>query len=480
MNYGKRYLMDTKLEKKIVFGLGWKFLERIGTQGIVFVVSVVLARLLTPHEYGTIALITIFIDIAAVFVNSGLNTALIQKQKVDAIDYSSVFYISMAIAVIMYVCLFGLAPYIADFYKIDELKPVIRILAFILFPGALNSVQIAYVSKNLEFKKIFYASLISVIVSGGLGICLAKQGYGVWALVVQQLSNQVINSIVLFFIIEWKPQMMFSYTKAKTLFSFGYKLLISNLIGTVYNNIYSLLIGKFYSSSDLGFYSKGKQLPNLLVTNLDSSFQSVMLPVLAKKQDNIEDIKTLAKRMLKASVFLVFPAMCGLLALSDVVITLLLGEKWLNCIPYLQAFCVLFMVYPFHTTNLQTLNALGRSDLFFRFELEKKIVGILILLATIRFGIPVMVIGELASNYISVFINTRKSREIFNYSLWEQIKDVFLILCSAILMGIAVWYIKTLIENEIVKLIVGIITGVSIYLCEIYLIERYRLKKKEG
>lgn len=369
-------MQNTK--SKVLSSLLWKFMERGGTQGIQFIVQIVLARILLPNDYGIISLIAIFITIANVFVQSGFNTALIQKKDANETDFSSVFYLSLFVAALLYVTLFSTAPFIANFYDTPQLVAVLRVLSITLFFGAFNSIQNAVISKKMQFKKLFFSSLGSMILSGMIGIVLAYAGFGVWALVAQQLINQFSIIVILWFTIKWRPKLIFSFERIKELFSYGWKLLVSSLIDTLDKNLRSLIVGKIYSPSMLGFYNRGDQFPQLIVSNINGSIQSVMLPALSSEQNNKQRVKEMVRRSIITSSFLVLPMMIGLAVIGEPLVKILLTDKWLPCVPFLQVFCLSYALWPIHTANLQAINALGRSDIFLKLEIIKKIIGLAI------------------------------------------------------------------------------------------------------
>lgn len=452
-------------KKSVIISLIYKFLERCGCQGVSFIVQIVLARLLDPTDYGVLTLLTIFITISQVFVQSGFNTALIQRKDVTEKDYSSVFYLSLSIALILYVILFFSAPFIADFYDMPQLKNVLRVLAIILIPGAFNSIQNAKIAKEMKFKELMYCTLGSVIISGAVGIVMAYLGYGVWALVGQQLSNQVSICIIMMLVVKWRPMLIFEIKRVKVLFSFGWKLLCSNLMSNIYNELRSLVIGKKYNSATLGYYNRGKQFPTLIVNNIDGSIQSVMLPALSKEQDNKERVKSMMRRSIVTSSFVIFPLMAGLAAVAEPLISLVLTDKWLPCVPYLRVYCFIFAFYPINTANLQALNAQGRSDQFLKLEIIKKCYGILILLITVFcFKTPLAIaLGGAVSSLISCFVNASPNKKLLNYSYLEQMKDLFPSMGIAAIMGIIVYGISFLALPSLLKLIIQVLLGVIIY-----------------
>lgn len=332
-------------KSEVLSSLLWKLMERGGTQGIQFIVMIVLARLLLPEEFGLIVLVTIFITIAGVFVQSGFNTALIQKKDADAVDFSSVFYLSLFVASLLYVLLFITAPFIATFFEQPEFARVLRILSFTLFFGAFNSIQNAIISRNMEFKKLFISSLSANIFSGIVGVVLAYTGFGVWALVGHQLTNQLMVTIILSFTVKWKPQFIFSIDRINKLFSFSWRLLASMLLDTINSNLRNLLIGKMFSPATLGFYNRGDQFPNLLISNINGSIQSVMLPTLSSYQDDKQKVKAIVRRAIVTSAFIVIPMMVGLAVIAEPLVKILLTDKWLPKQFHFYKFSVLFMHY---------------------------------------------------------------------------------------------------------------------------------------
>jgi len=444
-------------------------MERGGTQGIQFIVQIVLARLLLPEDFGVIALITIFMAIAGVFVQSGFSTALIQKKNTDAMDFSSVFYLSLLVAALLYVVLFFTAPFIADFYREPQLLLVVRVLSITLFFGAVNSIQNAVVSRTMEFKRFFFSSLGGIIPSGIVGITMAYMGFGVWALVWQQLTNQLLITLILWFTVKWRPKLIFSMSRLKTLFSFGSKLLFSALLDTTYSNLYGLVIGKTYDSAMLGFYNRGNMFPNIIVTNINGSIGSVMLPALSANQDDKLKVKGMVRRSIVTSSFIIFPMMVGLAVCAGPLVTLILTDKWLPCVPFLQLMCISYAFWPIHTANLQAINALGRSDIYLRLEIIKKCIGVTILCITIPFGIYVMVAFQPITSFISTIINSFPNRKLLNYSFKEQWRDVMPSLLLSVIMGAIVYAIQFMGWNAGVTLFVQVLVGPVIYVGLAYL-----------
>lgn len=462
-------------KKKVVSSLFWKLMERSGTQGIQFIVQIVLARLLAPEQFGTIAIVMVFITLAQVFVQSGFNTALIQKKDADEGDFSSIFFLSLGISCILYVVIFFCAPLVSSFYDDEILTPVLRVLSLILFTGAFNSIQNAYVSKNMMFKKLFKSSLGAIIISGTLGIIAAYKGFGVWALVIQQLSNQISICLIMWFTVKWRPKLLFSLDKVKSLFSFGSKLLISQIINVLYMDLRTLIIGKVYTKSTLGFYNRGEQFPKIIVTNIDGSIQSVMLPTLSSYQDNKVRAKEIMRRAIKSSSFLLFPMMIGMAVVAESLVTIILKEKWLPAVPFLQIFCFSYALMPIHTANLQAINAMGRSDIFLKLEIIKKIVGLIILFISIPFGVFYMAIGSALSSVISTFINAYPNKKLLNYSYLEQWKDLIPSLAISLIMGGIIYLYNFLSLESWLILLLQIISGIIMYiiLAKFFKLESY-------
>ncbi|WP_432205321.1 lipopolysaccharide biosynthesis protein (plasmid) [Cetobacterium somerae] len=455
--------MKTNLKSKVISSLVWKFLERGGVQGIQLIIQIILARILTPEDYGVIAIITIFITLANVFVQSGFGVALIQKKDVDEKDLSSVLYLSLVIATLIYIILFFLAPIIANFYKIPELKNILRVLSITLFFGAFNSVQNSILSKKLEFKKLFITSFGAVLISGVGSIFMVYSGFGIWTLVYQQLINQISICAILCFVVKWRPQLTFSFKRIEELFSFGSKLLLSSLLDVGYENMRGLIIGKFYSPIMLGYYNRGNQFPLLIVSNFNGSIQSVIFPALVTEQNDKVRLKKLVRRTIVTSCFIIFPLMVGLATIAEPFVKLVLTEKWLPCVPYLRIFCISYALWPIHTANLQVINAMGRSDIFLKLEIIKKIIGVTILMITLNYGVYIMAVGVLVSGIISSVINSFPNKKLLDYGYFEQIKDVFPSVILSIVMGGLIHLFSLLEINILVIMSIQIFFGIIIY-----------------
>lgn len=457
-------MKNGSLKAKVMSGLFWRFSERIAAQAVTFIVSIILARLLEPSSYGVIAIVNIFIAIANVFVIGSFGNSLIQKKEADDIDFSSVFYLNIVLGIIFYSILFVAAPFVAQFYDMPILCQLLRVMGVSLIIAGVNSVQQAYVSKNMMFRRFFWSTLWGTIVSAVIGITMAYIGFGVWALVAQYMVKTVINTLILWFTVKWRPKLLFSLRRLGSLFSYGWKLLASSLLDTGYNELRSLVIGKMYTSSDLAFYNKGKSFPDIVVTNINSSIQSVLFPAMADCQDEKEEVKAMTRRSIRISSYIMFPMMAGLAIVAEPLIKLLLTEKWLSCVPYLQISCFVFAFMPIHTANLQAIKAMGRSDIFLKLEIIKKTIGLFVLIAVMRYGVLAIALSATATTIISAFINAFPNRKLLNYNYIEQIKDLFNGIVPLLLMSVSVVCINFFDMSEVMLLPIKIVLGIIMYI----------------
>lgn len=448
----------------VIKNLVWRFAERCGAQLVTFIVSIVLARILAPEDYGKIALVTVFTAIMQVFVDSGLGTALIQKKDADDLDFSSVFYFNFAICLILYMIMFLLAPLIANFYRDESLVPIIRVISLTIVISGVKGIQQSYVSRNMLFKRFFFATLGGTIFSAVLGIWMAYAGAGVWAIVAQQLSNTTIDTLILWITVKWHPQKEFSWERLKKLLSFGWKMLASSLLDTIYNNLRNLVIGRIYSSADLAYYNQGDKMPSVIVNNINTSIDSVLLPTMANAQDDCTRIKEMTRRAIKMSTYAMAPLMMGLAFCAEPIIRLVLTEKWLPCVPYLRIFCITYMFYPIHTANLNAIKAMGRSDMFLKLEIAKKIVGIFLLILTMNFGVMAMAYSLLVGSVLNQIINSWPNRKLLLYGYTEQIKDILPSILLAAGMGGCVYFVEFIHLPTIVVLLLQICMGAIIYI----------------
>lgn len=450
----------------VLKNLVWKFSERIAAQIVTFVVSILLARLLTPEDYGLVSIVTIFITLANVFVSDGFGTALIQKKDADEVDFSSVLYFNIAFSILLYLVLYLSAPLLTSLYGdgYELLTPVLRVLGIRIIVTGINSVQQAYISKKMEFRKFFWATLIGTVLSAIAGITMAMNGFGVWALVAQYLTNTIINTVVLCCITKLKIVPQISFSRLKELLSYGYKLLLSKLLITGFQELRALIIGKKYSSADLAYYDKGKQLPSLVVTNVDASIGAVLFPKLAEDQADVERLKFNTRRSIRFSSYIMSPLMLGLAAVAKPLISILLTEKWLPCVPLMQVFCITYLFQPIHTANLQAIKAIGESGVFLRLEIVKKIIELIVLLITMQYGVTSIVIGQGALAIMFTFVNAYPNKRLIGYAFKEQMADIFPPILMATAMMIAILPITNFVSNLFVQVAMQVLAGGVMYL----------------
>ena len=459
------------MKKKILSGLFWKFSESMAAQLVTFLVSIFLARMLMPEDYGAVALIMIFITIANVFVSSGFGSALVQKKDADNLDFSTVFFINIGISLIIYLILYVAAPYIAEFYNMPILSPTLRVLAIRIPISGINTVQHAYVSKNMLFKRFFWSTLFGTLLSGIVGITIAYLGFGIWALVAQYLTNVIVDTIVLWFTVKWRPMFKCSIERAKSLFSYGWKLLFSALLDTGYVQLRGLIIGKMYSSSDLAFYNQGDKFPSLIVTNINTSINSVLFPVMSESQDDLVKVKDITRKAIKVSSFVMWPMMVGLGVIAEPLISLILTDKWLPCVPYLRIFCFTYGLWPIHTSNLAAIQAIGRSDLFLNLEIKKKTMGVLVLLLVMNHGVMAIALSAIITSLISCYINASPNKKLLNYSYIEQMKDILPSFTLATIMGVIIYPVQYFVANDFIAIFIQIFIGVIIYVLGAYIVK---------
>lgn len=451
--------------KTILSNFIWRYAERCGAHLVVFVVSVVLARLLSPDVYGTIALMMVFISIIQIFVDSGFGNALIQKKNADNIDFATVFYANIFFCTVLYALLYVAAPMIADFYRDMDMTPMIRVLGLTIIVSGLKNVQQAYVSRNMLFKCFFWSTLGGTVCAAIIGIAMAYAGYGVWALIAQQLVNVTIDTVILWITVKWRPQMSFSINRLNGLFSFGWKLLVSALLDTGYNKLWSLIIGRIYTSADLGFYNQGEKFPLLIVSNINTSIDSVLLPAMSSVQDKREHVKSMTRRSIMTSIYIMSPFMLGMAAVAETLVRMLLTDKWLPCVPYLRIFCISYMFWPIHTANLNAIKAMGRSDLFLKLEIIKKAVGFILLFVTVNHGVMTMAYSLLVSGLTSQIINSWPNRKLLNYRYMDQMRDIMPSIMAAFLMGVFVYFIGYMGLLDGFMLLIQVCVGVVVYVC---------------
>ena len=457
--------MEKYSKTKIIYGMLWKFLERIGVQGAQFILQLLLARILDPEHYGTLALMTIFVNLANVFVQNGFNSALIQNKDVTEEDYSSVFWVSLGVTGVLYGILFAAAPLIARLYHMPDFVYPFRVICLMLFPGTLNSVQIARLRRKMDFKKVFVSNMVGIVLSGVTSIVLALMGAGIWALVCQSLLNAVCACIVMSFTAKLHLRFVCDLQRVGKLFSYSWKLLASGLLNTLYQDLRSLVIGLKYNSATLAFYNRGKQFPQFLINAIDNTVNSVMLPAMSAEQDDKTRVKALMRHSITLSAYILFPMMAGLAAVAKPLITLLLTEKWLPAVPYMQIYCYTFAFYPVHSCNLQAINAMGRSDIYLKLELIKKGYGLVALvIAIFCFDSPLAIAATgVVTSVLSCFVNATPNQKLVGYTYWEQIRDILPAMLASLIMFGIVLLVGTLPMPVLLILVVQVITGVAVY-----------------
>lgn len=471
---------------ELSIGIVWKFAEKSSAQIISFVVSIVLARLLLPEEYGLIAIVNVFIIIADVFLSAGFSNALVQKKNSDEVDFSTVFVLNTAISVVIYILLYFLAPYIAVFYNNDELTAVLRVLGVKLIFASYGGIQQAYISRYMLFKRTAIVTIIATFFSGAVGIIAALIGYGVWALVAQQLSLTLIQIILLQIVIKWKPKFAFSKNRAQGMLSYGLLFLLSNLLDTLSTQIRGLLIGKMYSSSELAYYNRGDSYPQVLLNSINNTLHVVLFATYSQRQENIEEVKSMAKKSVKMSAFLVFPMMTGLAVVARPLVSILLTDKWLACVPFLQVACVTYATWIIQIVNQEAITALGKADNYFTITVLRSVFSLMALIVSAQFGVICIAVSAAISNIFSVVLVMHYSNKIFGYGIFELLCDIFPAVSKCVIMAVIVFMLTLIINNNLVLLIIQVLTGIATYFGLAYyrgdqelitLIAKYRHKR---
>ncbi len=457
--------MDKKLVKQTSSGVLWNYLERLLAQAINLVISIILARLIAPEYFGVISIATIMINFCNIFVTNGFANSLIQSKTADKPIFNAIFYYGFASSLILYALVFFLAPILADFYEFEILTPVLRIMALRIPIASLNAVQHADLVRRLEFKKFFLSTLASAIISAIVGVTMAYTGFGIWALAAQYLVSAVVDTVVLMFVCSWRPGIKVAWKESLGLLYFGFKMLAAALIKNVYSEISGLIVGKKFSVESLAYYSKGKQFPNIIVVNLNSSLSRVLFSAMSKFQDDRERIKSMLRRSLKINIFIVCPIMVGMFICSDSIIRILLTDAWIESIPYLQLFCIVFLLKSIHNVYYQAFNSIGNSGLTLRIELISTIFGVSALLVSVFVlqNIYMVVISICLECLLSIILCSFAARKQLSYLLREQLRDILPLLLISGLMGAVVWLVGLPISNLFIQLIVKIVVGIFVY-----------------
>lgn len=466
---------EESLKKKTVRGTFWSAVDNVANQGVTFLVGLVLARLLTPHEYGLIGYIMILVAVFNSIVDSGFSNALIRKKDAGQTDYSTAFFFNLAVSVVLMAAMYLLSVPFSRFFREPQLVPLVRVMSVIIIINAMALVQRTRLVKNVDFKTQTKASLISSLTSAGVGLGMAFGGLGVWSLAGQQISRQLINTVCLWILNRWTPSWRFSWSSFRELFGFGWKLLVSGLIDTVWKEIYQLVIGKFYSTSTLGQYTRGKQFSDIFSSNMTSIVQRVSYPVLSSIQDERERMKEGYRKIIRTTMLASFVLLFGLSAVAESLLTVLIGPQWLEAAHYLQIICFAASLYPLHAINLNMLQVQGRSDLFLKLEIVKKIIAVGPLLLGIFIDIDWMLWGSLVTSIIAYFLNARYSGTLIGYPIKAQIRDILPSFGVAAVMAACVFPISLLDLRPIWMLLVQLCAGavVAIGLCEAFWLPEY-------
>lgn len=472
--------MSDNLKQKTISGLFWQFCQKGVGQIVSFAISVVLARLLMPEEFGIVAISGMFTVLMGIFVNSGLGTALIQKKDADEIDYSTIFWAQTAFATIIYAIIFLTAPYLAYIFKMPLLTAVIRVSALGMIIGTIGGIQGVIVTRKMDFKVYFFTTLVASILSGGIGIYLAYSGWGVWALVAQHLSSTILSTITVYAQVRWLPKFVFSTERFKSLFSVGVKYMTSGLIGTGFHQLRGYMIGLKYNAADLAYYNRGEGIPGMITRNIDSSINTVLFPVFSKLQDDRNAVKNAMRRSIKTSSYVVFPMVLGLAAISDNLVLILYTEKWNACVPFMQIYCISECFTILNTANMQVLSGLGKINTLLKLELYKKPIMVAILAITMFISPLAIAVGMCIYGIYTMIINAFPNREIINYHIKEQIADISKNAVLAVIMALCVYFIGKLNFNLYILLLLQIFSGVFLYILisEILHLESWEYIKK--
>lgn len=457
----------------------WSALERISIQGTQFILSIIIARLVVPAEYGLIAMLGIFLAIAQAFVDSGFSNALIQKKNRNQADYSTVFYFNIVVSIGLYILLYFTSHYIANFYHEPLLEKITKLVGLNIILSSLSVVQRAILTIKQDFKTQAKASFISVIISGGLGISCAYYDYGVWALVVQSITMNALDTLLLWIFAKWHPSLIFSWHSFKTLFSYGSKLLMSGLLHTIYMNLYSLVIGKKYSASDVGFYNRASSFAQFPSANFVGIISRAVFPMQCLLQDDDTKLKEIFIQYLRLSIYIIFPLMMGLVVLAKPFIELVLTDKWLGCATPLSILCFAYIIYPVANVNGSIINAKGRTDYIFKAEIIKKTIAILILAATIPFNLNILCLGLVLYNVIDLAIIIYYAKKVIATGYKEQLKETLPTFLLSLTMGIFVYAITFHINSPLISLSTGVVAGIIYYVggSLIFNFKEYKLLK---
>ena len=449
--------------KQVISNMLWRLAERFGAQGVNFAVSVVLARMLTPDDYGIVALATTFTTILGVFLTNGLGTALIQKRDTDELDYSTALITNIGIGIIMYAVVYALAPYIAVYFHQPQVGDVLRVISFTLVIGGVESIEQAKISRAMDFKLFFRATLIGTVFSAVVGVWMAFHGFGVWAIVAQYLFNQIIDTALLWKMLHWRPKLQFSWERLKPLYSYGWRAYSAQMIETLYNSLRSILIGRYYTSADLAFFNRGRHIPDLVNQNTNNAVQSVMFPAYTRVSDNPKRMKQLMRRATSLGTFIIFPAMIGLAMASEALVDVLYTAKWQPAVPFLQIACFVYALTPMHIVNLQAVLAIGRSDISLKVEIFKKIICVSIMVICIHISLMSTAVSAVPLAFFALIVNAYPVGKLIGYPLIEQVRDALPAAQMSAGMGVLVWLAGKLPFHSWLVLLIQLFVGTSSY-----------------
>ena len=457
--------MTANLKHKAISGVLWRGAETFCQRGVAFVVGVVLARIIEPSEFGLLAMLFIFIQLGNTFIISGLGNAIIQRKRHTLLDECSVFYFNVFVAVVVYGVLFLCAPWVSLFYDEPRLTLILRVSALVLIVQSFGQIQTTLLHKELRFKVIFQVTVIASIVSSVLGIAMAYMGFGVWALVASQLSLGVTQTLAMWCLSDWRPKLMFCFQSLRSLFDFGSKFLASAMLEVFFRNIYGLLIGKFFSPASLAFYNRGRNLPYIIASSVNSTVSQVIFPVLSSIQDDAARMKAIVRRAMTTITLVLWPLLIGLAVTAEPFVRVVLTDKWLPAVPYLRIMCIIYAFLPIHDANLQVINAVGRSGVFLKLEIIKKVLIVLVLVVTFQYGVYAMVLGQLGLSINAFFLNSYYSSKFIHYSTWQQFRDLAPVAMVTAIMGGAV-YALSLVEfpNVGLQLLTQAFVGAIVYI----------------
>ena len=462
---------NQELKQKTISGLFWQFLQKSSGQVVSFAISVVLARLLMPEEFGVVALAGMFTILTGIFIDCGFGSALIQKKDANELDYSTVFWVQTFFSIIVYLIVYSLSPWFAALFHEERLVAVVRVLGVGMILGTVGGIQNVIVTRRMAFKTYFYATMVGSILSGGIGVWLAYRNWGVWALVVQNLSSTIINTITVFVQVRWLPKFLFSIERFKTLFAVASKFMLSSLIGTGFGQLKGYLIGAKFTSSDLAFYNRGEGVPNIFIRNIDSSINAVLFPVFSKIQDDKEAVKNAVRRSIKISSYIVFPMLLGLAAIADHLVIILYTEKWAACIPFMQIFCVSECFTILNTANMQALRGMGEVNTLLKLEFYKKPIMVIILIITMFISPFAIALGMCIYGVYTMFVNAFPNRRLIHYHIKEQLKDVSENAVIALVMAFLVYFVGRINMNIYILVGVQVLSGMLIYMSLSYLFQ---------